>query len=84
MQNEYGLIIKDEADKDNPDVPGVYIDDSNLYTSMLNLFSGTDEIIDNIAFVNVAKNDDVTATGTSAVDYDSICLLYTSDAADEL
>ena len=78
LQNEYGLIIKDEADKDNPDVPGVYIDDSNLYTSMLNLFSGTDEIIDNIAFVNVAKNDDVTATGTSAVDYDSIAALMRS------
>lgn len=78
LQKEYGLIIKDEADKDNPDVPGVYIDDSNLYTSMLNLFSGTDEIIDNIAFVNVAKNDDVTATGTSAVDYDSIAALMRS------
>ena len=78
LQNEYGLIIKDEADKDNPDVPGVYIDDSNLYMSMLNLFSGTDEIIDNIAFVNVAKNDDVTATGTSAVDYDSIAALMRS------
>ncbi len=78
LQNEYGLIIKDEADKDNPDVPGVYIDDSNLYTSMLNLFSGTDEIIDNIAFVNVAKNDDVTATSTSAVDYDSIAALMRS------
>ena len=78
LQNEYGLIIKDEADKDNPDVPGVYIDDSNLYTSMLNLFSGTDEIIDNIAFVNVAKNDDVTATGTSAVDYNSIAALMRS------
>lgn len=78
LQNEYGLIIKDEADKDNPDVPGVYIDDSNLYTSMLNLFSGTDEIIDNIAFVNVAKNDDVTATSTSAVDYNSIAALMRS------
>ena len=78
LQKEYGLIIKEEADKDNPDVPGVYIDDSNLYTSMLNLFSGTDEIIDNIAFVNVAKNDDVTATGTSAVDYDSIAALMRS------
>lgn len=78
LQKEYGLIIKDEADKDNPDVPGVYIDDSNLYTSMLNLFSGTDEIIDNIAFVNVAKNDDVTATGTSAVDYNSIAALMRS------
>ena len=78
LQKEYGLIIKDEADKDNPDVPGVYIDDSNLYTSMLNLFSGTDEIIDNIAFVNVAKNDDVTATSTSAVDYNSIAALMRS------
>ena len=78
LKNEYGLIIKDEADKDNPDVPGVYIDDSNLYTSMLNLFSGTDEIIDNIAFVNVAKNDDVTATSTSAVDYNSIAALMRS------
>ena len=78
LQNEYGLIIKDEADKDNPDVPGVYIDDSNLYTSMLNLFSGTDEIIDNIAFVNVAKNDDVTATSTSPVDYNSIAALMRS------
>ena len=78
LQKEYGLIIKEEADKDNPDVPGVYIDDSNLYTSMLNLFSGTDEIIDNIAFVNVAKNDDVTATSTSAVDYNSIAALMRS------
>ena len=78
LQERYGLIIKDEADKDNPDVPGVYIDDSNLYTSMLNLFSGTDEIIDNIAFVNVAKNDDVTATSTSAVDYNSIAALMRS------
>ena len=78
LQKEYGLIIKDEADKDNPDVPGVYIDDANLYTSMLNLFSGTAETIDNIAFVNVAKNDDVTATGTSAVDYDSIAALMRS------
>ena len=78
LQKEYGLIIKEEADKDNPDVPGVYIDDSNLYMSMLNLFSGTDEIIDNIAFVNVAKNDDVTATSTSAVDYNSIAALMRS------
>ena len=78
LQNEYGLIIKDEADKDNPDVPGVYIDDSNLYTSMLNLFSGTDEITDNIDFADVAEKDYITATSTSAVDYNSIAALMRS------
>lgn len=78
LQERYGLIIKDEADKDNPDVPGVYIDDSNLYTSMLNLFSGTDEIIDNIDFAGVAEKDYITATSTSPVDYNSIAALMRS------
>ena len=78
LQNEYGVIMKSEADKDNPKVPGLYIDDSNLYASLVNLFDSTDEVIDSIDFASVAENGDVTASSTSVVTYSSIAALMRS------
>ena len=75
LRRDFGLNVKDEND---PELPGVYIDDNNLYTSLNDLLFGTDEIIDNINFALVADNDDITANSTSLVDYPSMAAVMRS------
>ena len=76
LKEDFGLIIKGEEDKDDPEVPGVYIDDNNLYMSMKDIFSGTDAIIDNIAFGPVAEREPDSITPT--VSYESLGALMRS------
>lgn len=75
LEDNFGLITKDTPD---PNVQGIYIDDNNLYASITDIFSGTDAIIDNIAFGKVAANPAVTVTSTATIDYASLAAIMRS------
>lgn len=75
LEDNFGLITKDTPD---PNVQGIYIDDNNLYASITDIFSGSDAIIDNIAFGKVAANPAVTVTSTATIDYASLAAIMRS------